>query len=183
MSKPKFSGDVRFKAVKPAPATVSFRADQRSYVIVARTVQTHLAYEELVRKGDSAIVRKMSATPETCSVLQPDGRQIAQACHATARMMGHLTHRFYQYAAQAKRPWPELGPLTRIVLSTRDSFELEHTWALLKGAGIHVFEFEDTNEEAYGAGVAVRTAIATEPVTTDQVAGIIDYLPLWTPSV
>jgi hypothetical protein len=183
MSKPKVRGDVRLTAAKPAPATVSFRDNQRSYVIVARTVQTHLTYEERVRKGDSALVQKMSATPETRSVLQPDGRQIAQACHATARMMGYLTHQFYQYAAQAKRPWPELGPLTRIVLSARDSFELEHAWALLKAAGVRVFEFEDTNEEAYGAGVAVRTAIATEPLTAEHVAGLIDYLPLWTPSV
>jgi len=182
MSKPKYRGDARLKARAKRPGTVSFRADERSYVIVARTVQTHLTHEERLRKSDSVVVLKMSATAETRSVLQPEGRQIAQACHATALMMGELTQSFSQQALKANRPWPHIGPLTRIVLSARDSFELEHVWALLKAAKVAVFEFEDTNEDAYGAGVAIRTAIATGPVTSAKVAGLIDYLPLWAPA-
>jgi hypothetical protein len=162
---------------------VAFADEKRSYVIVANTVQTQLISEPWLRTSDTVPVRKLITSEHTRSVLQPDGRQIAQACHATARMMEHLLEQVWREALLAKQPWPQLGPLTRIILAARDSFELEHVRALLASVKIAVFDFEDTNAEAYGEGVSVRTAIATAPVYASDVVGLINYLPLWTPSI
>jgi hypothetical protein len=68
-------------------------------------------------------------------------------------------------------------PITTIVLGARDSFELNHVYGLLTAAKIPPFRFQDENEEAYGKGL-VYTALATMPVTPEQVVGILDYLPL-----
>lgn len=67
--------------------------------------------------------------------------------------------------------------ITGIAKACRDSFELLHVKRLLEAANIRYFEFHDDQEDLYED---VVTAIATEPVTPFAVAGILDYLPLWT---
>jgi hypothetical protein len=78
--------------------------------------------------------------------------------------------------------WERLSvPITTIVLSARDSYELHHVYRLLeKVPHARVRAFYDENTETYGPGI-MMTAIATKPVVPSATAGILDYLPLWTP--
>lgn len=141
-----------------------------------------------------AVVAETVWSPEKGVVPQIAGRMAAQACHAVSRMK---MHRLLAQAARiAKRtkltPDNALRHLaglkqiadeatTTILLSCRDERELAHVKNLLAKKRITVHTFEDTNPEVYGDGVEVTTALATRPVTPDEVKGILDYLPLWTP--
>ena len=71
-------------------------------------------------------------------------------------------------------------PTTTIILEARDSFELRHVFDLLQNNDVPVYGFMDTEQPDYGSLDAfVMTAIATEPVTREDVEGMLDYLPLW----
>jgi hypothetical protein len=119
------------------------RGEKRLYVVVAGSVDTN--------KG---------------KIIQPPGRQIAQACHAVE---------YYRYeASKSARPYEIM---TKIILQARDSSELDHVLYLLRKKKIETFLFHDDNPE-YGVGI-YPTAFCTEPVYKDQVVGILDYLPLW----
>lgn len=161
--------------------------EKRIYVVVANTVQHPLQRGE---RGWSRIPR------DTRDIVQPAGRQIAQACHAVRRMghsmviravLGlftnwkrghHLSH--LRSAISFKINYE---PITTIVLSCRDSFELEHVYNLLRDqVGVEAFKFNDTNPDAYGEGEVV-TAFATVPVESYKMVGVLDYLPLWSPEV
>lgn len=154
--------------------------EKRIYVVVANTVQPHC--DVLLR-------------PRT--VVQPAGRQIAQACHAVRRMGHHMVIRAVLGLFTGKvfkRIWRDdlkaaintmvnYEPITTIVLSCRDSAELEHVYGLLRDhAGVEAWKFNDTNSEAYGEG-EVTTAFATVPVEPSRMTGVLDYLPLWSPEV
>jgi len=154
------------------------KADKRIYCVVASTVQNGLIYRE----------------GKPLHVVQPIGRQIAQACHAvsTARyfmlrksllnaVKNVLKIRPSWLAETIKLLFPEaFTPVTTIILEARDSFELQHVYDLLQKEGISVYEFKDTEQPDYGdENSFVRTAIATEPVTREAVVGLLDYLPLW----
>jgi len=156
------------------------------YVVVANTVQ-----HPLVSCGRG---EKSLRTPATRTIEQIAGRQIAQACHAVRRM-GHsmVIRAVLSLFTNWKRGLSHLRsaislkinyePITTIILSCRDSFELEHTYNLLRDvAGIEAFKFNDTNPAVYGEG-EVTTAFATVPVLKHQITGAIDYLPLWSPQV
>ena len=182
------------------------------YVVVAETVQ-----HPLKRVTDSALYGKkyrgteldcikvgLSRTPDTRTIMQIPGRLGAQACHAVRRM-GHqmvidavkellLFNGIVKSFKKLKQVVSALGslvvyePITTIILSCRDSFELEHTYNLLRDhAGVLAFKFEDTNAAVYCVGCTqpcrgeVTTAFATVPVSKEQVQGYLDYLPLWTP--
>ena len=160
--------------------------EKRIYVVVANTVQ-HPLYD--LRSG----LKRGSLTR---SIVQVPGRQIAQACHAVRRMghsmtirmvLGLFKHppRTFKAAKEAIAAIAHLSyePITTIILSCRDSFELEHCYNLLRDvAGVEAYKFHDTNPEVYGDGDVV-TAFATVPVTASSMVGIIDYLPLWSPEV
>jgi hypothetical protein len=118
--------------------------EDRIYVAVAGTVQVP------------------SAGP-TKTVVQPAGRQAAQACHVVSKLrVGENTHFF---------------PITTIILQARDSAELTHLQQLLTKRKLNPVIFWDTNDE-YGQR-EVMTAIAVM-ASKHQVQGIMDYLPLWT---
>lgn len=125
----------------------SYEGERRIYVLVA----------EKIRTTDMGVV------------LQPPGRQIAQAAHVVSR------RRYEQCYQDPDTPW---YPITTIILQARDSNELEHAEFLLLDNKIKVTEFWDSNMEAYGGGQYL-TAICTEPIFKEQGAGSIDYLPLW----
>jgi|SRR5579863_2264166 len=161
--------------------------EKRIYVVVANTVQNPvLGYGNVTGKG----LRRLE---DTLDIRQPAGRQIAQACHAVRRM-GHsmviravlslFTKRASLSAIKAAISLNvNYEPITTIILSCRDSFELEHVYNLLRDVvGVEAFKFRDTNFEAYGEG-EVTTAFATVPVTPTSVTGVLDYLPLWSPEV
>jgi len=120
--------------------------EKRIYVVVAATVQT-LAHN----KG---------------TVIQPCGRQIAQACHVVSKLRLGNTLREVDFT-----------PITTIILQGRDSNELQHVHRLAAKARLHPVYFADQNFEAYG-NIHPVTAIAFL-ATKKQAEGIVDYIPLW----
>src|SRR5271154_6826925 len=115
------------------------------YVVVAETVQhpttTTIIGQHLVR---------LSGVPcgsKTRDIVQIPGRLAAQACHAVRRMGHHMVidavKDLLSFAnivslKKLKQAIRALGslvvhePITTIILSCRDSFELEHTYTLLR---------------------------------------------------
>ena len=158
------------------------------YVVVAETVQHPLVP---TGKGEKSL-----RTPETQTIVQVPGRLAAQACHAVRRMGHHMvidavkellsfanivSLKKLKQAIHALDSLVVYEPITTIILSCRDSFELEHTYNLLRDVnGVLAYKFNDTNPPVYGEG-EVTTAFATVPVLKCQITGAIDYLPLWTP--
>jgi hypothetical protein len=123
-------------------------SDVRIYVVVASTVFT--------------------GAGKPGHVVQPLGRQAAQACHAVSKlrhgMVGHDD--------------PIFQPITTVILQCRDSNELNHVLRLLNRRNMRLVTFSDTNEQAYGGPMPVFTALACL-TTRKQVEGILDYLPLF----
>jgi hypothetical protein len=115
--------------------------------------------------------------------VQPAGRQAQQVGHVARKLERTLLleeiakHRRGKQTLDALRRDFPYHAITGITKACRDSFELLHIKRLLDAADIRYVEFEDTQEGEYED---VVTAVATEPVTPFAVAGILDYLPLWT---
>ena len=149
---------------KPLPEIMPSpnKGEKRIYCVVAHAVQV-LEYEP----GRSFPITNVP------SIVQPAGRQIAQACHAVSLM--RLT-----MAWESKRPdnmWP---PITTIILQARDTFELVHIQNLLNERRIFNYAFYDHDNPDYGSiDTHVFTALATEPIDSDQSCTVLDYLPLW----
>ncbi len=107
-------------------------------------------------------------------VVQPPGRQIAQACHVVSKLR-------MQAMIEAKRT--ETGdftltdPITTIILQARDSKEMIHNYIALRSKKLDPVLFSDENEAAYGK-IHPITALAVF-ATPKQVVGVLDYLPLW----
>ena len=163
------------------------------YVVVAETVQHPLTRTIM----DKRLVR----LDTTRDIVQIPGRLAAQACHAVSRMRySELAREVEKTTIKAltsrKKRVPMIvpfQPITTIILSCRDSFELEHCYNLLRDkAGVLAYKFEDTNPPVYCTGCrpedysrlckdTITTAFATVPVDKQEVLGYLDYLPLWTP--
>lgn len=136
------------------------KEEKRIYVVIPATVQVPAP----VGVGYSGKVMH---------VLQPAGRQIAQACHVVSKLRMELM-------VEAKRT--ETGdftltdPITTIILQARDSKELIHNYVAL-AKKLDPIAFSDENEEAYGKFRPITAlAVLAKP---SQVRGILDYLPLW----
>src|SRR5271166_4170549 len=148
------------------------------YVVVAETVQHPLTSTII---GNRLV--RLSGVPfgnKTHDIVQIPGRMAAQACHAVT------SFKKLKQASQSLRNSILYVPTTTIILSCRDSFELEHTYNLLRDhAGVLAYKFEDTNAGVYCADCTqpcsgeVTTAFATVPVDKQEVQGYLDYLPLW----
>ena len=131
-----------------------------------------------------AVVAEKVSTPTKGEVIQVPGRMAAQAVHAVSRMK--MNFLFGPYLGKAnKKAMAEAQRVanestTLIIKSCRDTKELLHTVNLVANAKISACMFCDHNEEVYGPAPAtgIYTAFATVPVTKEQVAGILDYLPL-----
>lgn len=164
--------------------------DKRIYCVVANTVQTPLTEMVVLRAATKTKHTKLQYTEDTISVVQPAGRLIAQAAHVVSKMrMAMMADMLYKVAKAGKKnplTWEETTafvPITTIILAARDSFELNHVLDLLAHANVNVHVFHDFNQPDYGdVNRQVMTAIATEPVEPEEVVGILDYLPLWSPS-
>lgn len=136
--------------------------EKRIYVVVAGTIQT----------------------PRT--VIQPPGRQIAQACHVVSKLRHAMPDRevveatFINHLKNGKNEVRHcISPfeaITTIILQARDSAELQHVQLLACKKKLQVTAFFDTNPE-YG-DVGQKTAIAFI-ATPSQTHLICDYLPLW----
>ena len=166
---------------------------KRIYCVVADTVQTHLDTTGLIGCDNKWPPKQtIRRTEFTESVQQPAGRLIAQAAHVVSKVRHNMLKAEYVRAQQiayknkSNEVWMQFQklhfqPVTTIILSARDSFELYHVKNLLKNAQIPYQTFFDDNVEAYGPGEKVMTAVATEPVDPLDVQGILDYLHLWKP--
>ena len=109
------------------------------------------------------------------NVVQPSGRQIAQACHVVSKLR-HGAIKFEYDHRDHEFDLAPFNPITTIILQVRDSAELDHVYDLLVKKKLNPVEFEDNNPE-YGPG-DFPTAVAAL-ATPKQVKGILDYLPLW----
>lgn len=138
--------------------------EQRIYVAVAGTIQVP--------------VNPGSHKPPLRTVVQPVGRQIAQACHVVSK----LRHKEMKISIDIESvPGPvlavaEFQPITTIILQARDSAEMGHVYRLLDRKRLNPVIFSDNNPE-YGPD-SWPTAIAVF-ATKKQIEGILDYLPLW----
>lgn len=162
----------------------------RIYTVVPGTVQTPIKVTYQPRKtkssdGRTQEIYSFGRYENTRDIVQPAGRQAQQVGHV-ARMVEHWRvfkelHRviYTTKGRLSKHLSTDIpyAPITGITKSCRDSFELLHVKRLLEAADIQYFEFRDTQEDLYED---VVTALATVPVTPFAVAGILDYLPLWT---
>jgi len=146
------------------------KADKRIYCVVASTVQNPFGSKSLV------------------TIVQPLGRQVAQAAHVVSKVRFILLRKAFikllkgRSIAAVREAVSALlfTPVTTIILEARDSYELKHVFVLLEKNGIPVYDFFDTEQPDYGSPTdQVRTAIATEPVEPSDVMGILDYLHLW----
>jgi hypothetical protein len=142
--------------------------NKRIYVVVAKTVTIpkHTVFPELTEVESSVIH-------------QPVGRIAAQVGHVVSRMRVGLVLKNPPKQVEWYTVDDFNVPVTTIVLSARDSKEMEHIEGLLEIAGLSYTTFYDTNEPVYGKYNEVLTAICTEPVYPHEVHGITDYLPLF----
>jgi hypothetical protein len=158
---------------------------QRVYVVVPATVQTPIKVTYKPRKRDGVDGRtqeiySFGRFENTRDILQPAGRQAMQIGHVRGMVEHHLILTAIAALKGKKKINAQTVPynvITGIAKGCRDSFELLHVKRLLEAANIRYFEFHDDQEDLYED---VVTAIATEPVTPFAIAGILDYLPLWT---
>lgn len=116
------------------------------------------------------VVVPILVTGQKGVVKQPLGRQVAQAVHVVSKMR-------VLNETVLLGPVKSWIPITTIILAARDAKEMEHVWKLLDRKKIPVTYFSDSNSD-YGIA-NLLTAICTEPVYKRQVAGVLDYLPLW----
>lgn len=164
---------------------------KRIYCVVANYVQAPLT--ATASSGFNGEYEKLVPNELTRTIAQPPGRVVTQAEHVVSRTRVAMFAAEVQYKLKAGTLAKDKGiqaylfdyycePITTITLLARDSYELNHVYHLLQHASIPVHEFHDFNQPDYGSvDYRVRTAIATEPVYAEDVLGLIDYLPLWTP--
>jgi hypothetical protein len=165
---------------------------KKIYVVVAETVTG------VFPEGEGQVKK---------SVYQPYGRRVAQVAHVVSKVrFDIMTHelrlilhnvpglrgyfqdgvlpaliRFTKIAVRSllHLSSAKFEPITTIVLSCRDSQELEHVKGLMHYHGVSFSDFHDSGQPDYGSTeLEVLTAIATWPVEEIKVIGITDYLPL-----
>jgi hypothetical protein len=132
--------------------------ETRIYAVVAGTIQVPA----------SATRRHPLRT-----VIQPAGRQIAQAAHVVSKLRHIETQ---QISRNVDISTCSFSPITTIVLQARDSAEMAHVHRLLFKRHLNPVLFSDDNPE-YGPE-SWPTALAVF-ATKKQVTDILDYLPLW----
>jgi hypothetical protein len=129
--------------------------ETRIYVVVAGTIQVPVIAN--------------SCKPPLKTVVQPVGRQIAQACHAVSKLRYEKSQHFGDVGVPFE-------PMTTIILQARDSAEMGHVHYLLFKKKLQPVIFSDNNPE-YGPGDwPTSVAVFAQP---KKVKGILDYLPLW----
>jgi hypothetical protein len=134
--------------------------ETRIYVAVAATIQVPVVAN--------------SHKPPLRTVVQPAGRQIAQACHVVSKLRHDQklpNEGMFVLASDNK-----FQAVTTIILQARDSAELSHIWSLAFHRRLNPIIFSDDNPE-YGPG-SWPTAVAMF-ATPKQTKRILDYLPLW----
>lgn len=131
--------------------------EKRIYVVIANTVQVLL---------ENAVYVDGSKSP-TRTVVQPIGRQVAQACHAVSKLRILMHNGTVQEGFE---------PITTIVLSCRDTNELLHIFDLCAKKKLTPVIFEDQNPE-YGPH-SCYTALAVL-ASKEQTIYTVNYLPLW----
>lgn len=112
------------------------------------------------------------------------GRMAAQVGHAVSKLKMNFCLTTSQDNLETLKSavvLMENNPITSIILEARDERELVHISNLCTEKNIPIVEFLDDNENIYGPGIKVFTAISIGPVKPEDVEGITDYLPLWKP--
>ena len=146
--------------------------EQRIYVAVAGTIQVPASIITHTPKEGTKIIHIGDHRKGVETVVQPAGRQIAQACHVVSKL--RIQKRMWEGSDATGVPL--FNGITTIILQARDSAEMGHVFLLLSKRKLNPVMFSDNNPE-YGLG-DWPTAIAVF-ATRKQVNGIMDYLPLW----
>lgn len=140
------------------------KIEKRIYVVVAETVQADSGHSDFYNDV----------------VVQPAGRIAAQVGHVVSKMRTLRLVGFDEY-------WK---PITTIILSVKNSKEMDHIQHVLGLGSVAYESFLDENDEygwKYNAhGIAsteasVVTALCTHPIEPSEREGLLDHLPLWTP--
>lgn len=110
------------------------------------------------------------------------GYLMAQAVHVARKIENFQCAYDVQHGTYSGHTPGKYKEVTTIVLSVRNSKELEHVWIDVKenwvGTDFFIEEFEDTSIEKYGKH-KVRTAIMFGPVPSEDVAHLIGHLSLY----
>jgi hypothetical protein len=105
------------------------------------------------------------------------GRLMAQCSHVSRKMENEEAQKsLYHPDMQTIEPYQEI---TTIVLSVRNSRELEFMYKQLYGVPWPVFRFEDINPEFYGHKSRVLTAVCTAPMPVSLANKYLGHLELY----
>lgn len=174
-------------------SAVILAPEKRIYCVVAQKVQAPLNEERVYTSNfGGKDVLKPIPTEDMETIKQPPGRIVAQHGHAVSMVREAMLKKQIFDCFKLKQPQrdtalrlalkAEFEPITTIVLSVHNSFELYHVLGLLELAGIPTHSFYDTDQPDYGdPDYRVMTAVATEPIDPEETTGVLDYLPLWKP--
>ncbi len=132
--------------------------ERRIYVLVPDTVQIREMPKNTGKRVEGVWTRHMSA-----------GRLMAQ--------VGHVVTQCRLDAEVLERH--DNDPITTVVLSVRNSLELNKITMAMESDGIRVFCFSDHNPEFYNTEAGVTTAACTAPVYRHQVEPYLNHLELY----
>src|SRR5216684_889464 len=107
------------------------KEEKRIYVVVPAVVEVSATFN-----GSSLVPFQTGVR----NVLQPHGRQIAQACHVVSKLC------FLD--SEDKVESTEFQPVTTIILQARDTRELVHNYITLRSKKLDPVLFHDENEGA-----------------------------------
>lgn len=163
------------------------------YCVIAQTVQWPVGVKQVKEPRAGIEKSALYQIAGDNSIPQPPDRLIVQASNTVGLVRIAMAKRWIQ-ALPDGTPLAEVKadalyealsqPIATHILEARDSFELRHVKGLLDAEGIPAYVFNDSGQIDYGnTEVTIATAFATEPVFPEEVAGILDYLPEWSPQV
>ncbi len=179
--------------VVPVADVPHWPASKCIYCVIAQTVQWPVGVKKVKEPRAGIEKSALYRIAGDNSISQPPDRLIVQASNAVGLVRIAMAKRWVQ-SLPDDTPMAELKadalyealsqPITTRILEARDSFELRHVKSLLDAEGIPAYTFNDSGQIDYGnTEVIVTTAFATEPVFPEEIAGILDYLPEWSPQV
>lgn len=110
-------------------------------------------------------------------VVQPVGRQVAQACHVVSLLRNEQPRFVNSNGALTTKHQHKFTPITTIILQVRDSKELLHVDRLAES--LNPAMFFDSNPKAYDSLGEFPTAVAFYATKKQVEKANLDYLPLW----
>jgi peptidyl-tRNA hydrolase len=124
------------------------------------------------------LVPKWVDTVRGKRVCMEHGRLMAQCAHVARKMELAQVLPRYDKGCEVHDA-VEYEEITTIVLSVRNSRELEFMYKQLYGVPWPVYRFEDTNLEFYGTKARILTAVCTAPMPVSLASKLLGHLELY----